>query len=253
MGFVWPLMYKLHKGVSTKMLTDDYSARMPKAERDTAVEKVLDRWVYLHSPVHSAAYVLNPKFVGMDHLADSEVKSDFELVLTTLLQGDVPAVAAAIAEYHCYHNKEGLWSKELVWVHAKNLSPSDFWLLEGKHCKYLSWIAPKLLSLTHATGGAERNWSIHGILEHAQHNTKTLAMRVKLYTNQRLLDNFKGRGKKAIKRKRKEPKDYPMHGEDWSSQDESDVDGEIGEIDAEMDGDSAKKAKEGSAVGWELD
>ena len=55
------------------------------AEREQALQIIKDRWVYLHSPLHSVAYALNPRFVGMNHFDDGEVKDNFEAVLQEML------------------------------------------------------------------------------------------------------------------------------------------------------------------------
>ena len=75
-----------------------------------------------------------------------------------------------------------------------------------------------------------------------------LEMRVELYANQRLADFAKQCGKAANrKRKQQDEKEWPLHGEDWSSMDESgdDLDKEVVAVEG-----PAKKAKKGSAVGW---
>ena len=46
-------------------------------------------------------------------------------------------------------------------------------------------------------------------------------MRVELFANQRLLDTYKHRGRVAKRKRDEKPKEYPLAGEDWSSQDES--------------------------------
>ena len=46
-------------------------------------------------------------------------------------------------------------------------------------------------------------------------------MRVELFANQRLLDTYKQRGRVAKRKRDEKPKDYPLAGDDWSSQDES--------------------------------
>jgi hypothetical protein len=81
----------------------------------------MKRWAYLHSPVHSAAYVLNPRFVGVDHLGDTEVRDDFLAVLGKILLGDVEKQAEAVTEYRSYHKKRDLWAQPIIWAQAKTL------------------------------------------------------------------------------------------------------------------------------------
>ena len=79
-----------------------------------------------------------------------------------------------------------------------------------------------MLSLTHAAGGAERNWSTHGnifSIRRRRQKAATLERNVRMFRNMRLRDQAIGRGKQA--KKDKEPREYPLHKGDWSSCDES--------------------------------
>ena len=104
MGFVWPMMLTLERQMS-KLASEDYEGSMPQSQRDAALQAVKDRWVYLHSPLHSVAYTLNPRYVGMAHLDDAEVKQDFEAVLAEMLP-TLMDVSDAMDEYHEYHDKK---------------------------------------------------------------------------------------------------------------------------------------------------
>ena len=77
LGFVRPMMLDMHRKMQDLLTGDDYCGSIPLAERSKAVNFVMSRWSYLHRPVHSAAYVLNPRLHGVDHFADPEVRADF--------------------------------------------------------------------------------------------------------------------------------------------------------------------------------
>ena len=68
-----------------------------------------------------------------------------------------------------------------------------------------------------------RKWSTHGFIisrnRTSQKPKLTLAMMVRLYVNQRLVDKVK-----LEKMRKKEPKKYPTFGEDWSSCDDFGMD-----------------------------
>ena len=51
---------------------------LPKPEHKQAQSLVLERWKFLHHPVHSASYVLNPALMTReeDPLMDSEIRND---------------------------------------------------------------------------------------------------------------------------------------------------------------------------------
>ena len=79
-------------------------------------------------------------------------------------------------------------------------------------------------------------------------------MRVELFANQRLLDTYKQRGRVAKRKRDEKPKDYPLAGDDWSSQDESEEsqdETEAKEINIKLTG-QPKKHKKGSEVEKEV-
>ena len=93
-----------------------------------------------------------------------------------------------------------------------------------------------MLSLTHAAGGAERNWSTHGFIRsdlRRSLTTERLERYVRVYRNMRLRDRALGQGVAAQKeraRALKDPKEYPLHTGEWSSCDESDNEGDLDAI-----------------------
>ena len=67
-----------------------------------------------------------------------------------------------------------------------------------------------MLSLMHAAGGAERNWSTHGKIfadDRQSQTAATLQRNVRMFRNMRLRDHTLSRGKQAKKDKEKEPKE----------------------------------------------
>ena len=213
---------------------------MPLPQRKRVVELIMNRWAYLHSPVHSAAYVLNPRFVGADHFGDTEVRDDFFAVLSTML-GDIDKLGEAIGEYSSYHKKTNLWSQQLIWVQVKSLEPAEWWSIWSSNAPLLAPIAIQILNAAHGAGGVERNLSTQGFVNsdrRGSQKTATIARQTRLAANQKLYDKRMVRGtahKQAAARqnakrlgmpppKRDEPKQYPLETdlEDWGSCDESD-------------------------------
>ena len=93
--------------------------------------------------------------------------------------------------------------------------------------KWLNNIGAQILSVQHAIGGAERNFSTHSFIFSVRRQTlaaTTLQRYVRIFVNQRLRDRVKRRGVKAKRTSEAEPKPYPLEGADWSSCDESEDD-----------------------------
>ena len=73
----------------------------------------------------------------------------------------------------------------------------EWWSLYGGHSPLIRPLAMKLLTLGHAAGGAERNWSTHDFLSGKRRQrakVSTLDKQVYCYSNQRLLDKRLARG-----------------------------------------------------------
>ena len=245
MAFVWPMMLTLHRKAEAMLLPElpaKYDGRMPLHERKKFCSLIMDRWAYLHVPLHSAAYVLNPRFIALDHFSDPEVRDDFVSVLRSMLK-DEARVSAALGEYNQYHNKVGPWSDSLIWMQAQELEPYEFWKQYGSNTVELAIIAPQILAAQHSASGGERNWSLQGRVNtklRSRQKPATLARMTRLAANQKLMDRRKGRGLKEaaailrINARRSgrppppcsAPRPYPLQDDaDWQSCHESESDG----------------------------
>ena len=71
-------------------------------------------------------------------------------------------VAEAERELSVYRERDGVFTKASVILNAKQMAPSEWWGLYGKHLPILSGVATKVLSQTVCASAAERNWSIYG-------------------------------------------------------------------------------------------
>ena len=65
-AWIWPMMYSLEKKME-QYADASYPSLVPQEEREAMLQAVKDRWIYLHRPVHSLAYCLNPYFNGVKH------------------------------------------------------------------------------------------------------------------------------------------------------------------------------------------
>lgn len=157
-----------------------------------------DRWEYLHSPFHSAAYALDPEYLstvgGIDAATQEGLTTVIERMclrdaimassdpeaamasLTTSSPEVVQRVAQAEREFALYQGQDGPFSRLSVVENAKTMDPSRWWNTYGKHLPILSAIAPRVLAQPAAASAAERNWSVTGQIRSAnrsrmQHKT----------------------------------------------------------------------------------
>lgn len=112
----------------------------------------------------------------------------------------------------------------LLWVRARKVAPEKFWQQEAPKVKWLNILATQALSVNHAAGGCERNFSTHTFIFSSSRQrlaAQTLARYVKIYRNMRLRDAVANRGVAARKEIASEPKRYPLESGEWSSCDDS--------------------------------
>lgn len=153
-------------------------------------EKHADRWEYLHSPFHSAAYALDPEYLetvgDLDGPTQEGLFTVFERMclrdeimasldpdtawkeLTPQSPGVVKRVAQVEREFATYQQREGVFSRVSVIENAKVMPAHTWWSTYGKHLDLLSTIAPRVLAQPASASAAERNWSIYGSIQSAQ-------------------------------------------------------------------------------------
>jgi hypothetical protein len=157
-----------------------------------------ERWEYLHSPFHAAAYALDPEFLATVGELDEACQDGVLLVIERMCLRDVIAlapdvdhailtitsdspqvvqrVAQAEGEFAKYQRREGPFSRPAVLLNAKKMEPAAWWSTYGRHLPLLATIASRVLAQPGAASWAERNWSIYGQIKSAnksrmQHRT----------------------------------------------------------------------------------
>ena len=124
-------------------------------------------------------------------MAEESVKTDFMTVIQEFYP-DEQDQADCLLEWQAYHSKKTqAWKEKLQWLHAMSMPGYEWWSLYGGHSPLIRPLAMKLLTLGHAAGGAERNWSTHDFLSGKRRQrakVSTLDKQVYCYSNQRLLD-----------------------------------------------------------------
>ncbi|CAL9753708.1 uncharacterized protein LOC103985488 [Musa acuminata AAA Group] len=101
---------------------------------------------YLHSPLHSAAYFLNPSlFYSSDFYVDAEVTNGvlYCIVKMTKDQRDQELVVLQLDEYR---EAKGEFSGEAAVGQRTKVSPDMWWSLHGCQCPELQRLAVKILS-----------------------------------------------------------------------------------------------------------
>lgn len=152
-----------------------------------------ERWEYLHSPFHAAAYALDPEFMNTAGELDAATMEGLNIVFDRFCLRDAilasvdhehawkhlncksPEVVSRVAqverEFSTYQNKEGTFSRPSAIDNASEMEPSRWWTMYGKHVPMLASIAQQVLSQPAAASAAERNWSVYGQI-HSQNRAR---------------------------------------------------------------------------------
>jgi hypothetical protein len=175
-----PVMGKIyHRMFTISEKIEGMCDRVDWAEKMKSIHS--RRWEYLHSPMHAAAYALDPEYMTVAKQLDSHCQHGLRVMLkrqclrdVMVLQADpnasvsvddpavVQRVAQAEREFSSYQRMEGPFSDASCQHNASIMEPAKWWDMYGRHLPLLSSIAPRILAQTAAASCAERNWSVYG-------------------------------------------------------------------------------------------
>ena len=180
-GKVYDRMYTIGERINKLKNTVSWAPAMAKIHAD--------RWEYLHSDFHAAAYAFNTEYLetvgSLDEATQMGVvtviermclrdvifmSDDHEHAIMTLTVDSpevVERVAQAELEFAKYQARDGVFSRPTVIINAKNMEPARWWSTYGRHLPLLSSIASRVLAQPAAASWAERNWSIYGQIKTA--------------------------------------------------------------------------------------
>lgn len=148
-------------------------------------KELLDhRWEKMHSPMHSAGFVLDPEFLNTEGDHDSHTQEGLLKIIKKIALRDVCSQArdpiAAVHEFTInspevqkfaaevelqlarYQAKDGIFADMSVRLNAKKLTPSLWWRTYGTNLPELRSVASRVLSQPVSSSAAERNWSVYG-------------------------------------------------------------------------------------------
>jgi len=143
----------------------------------------------MHSPVHTAAYVLHPRYQDVKHHLDIPVWCDFLQVAERLLGPEKGA--NAVNQFHNYRSKMGLYGTEMAQSQKCSVEPCNWWANYGCGDRELQELAMKILSQPASASSSEQNWSQYDFVHNKRRNRLKSAVASQLvvvYTSLRLLE-----------------------------------------------------------------
>jgi Protein of unknown function (DUF 659)/hAT family C-terminal dimerisation region len=154
---------------------------------------VKKRWNYMHSPLHSLAYVLDPEYKTFDWFVNKEVKTDFMKTLTKMY--DLQFARAALIETATYK----LFSDPDAIADLKETPGWLWWQLHGADFPNMRQAAMRILGHVSSACACERSWSTYDFI-HSRVRNRLIPERARdlvfCFTNNRLLTELhKNKGK----------------------------------------------------------
>lgn len=172
----------------------DHIAKSTASWKANAQKIHAQRWEYLHSPMHAAAYALDPQFIQVANNLDAHCVKGFTTVLERMCIRDViiqkqldvttekglaeateqitarhPDVVRRVAqgerEFAAYKAGDAPFNRESVRLNARLQDPQTWWDSYGGHLEVLQGMATRVLAQVSSAHAAERNWSIYGLIK----------------------------------------------------------------------------------------
>lgn len=153
------------------------------------------RWEFMDSPIHGAAYCLDPEFLGdaglgMSNGADACVRD-----LRTMLGRLLPAHEAQNARlsYAAFRAREGDFGSADAVADADSMPAHQWWDMYGQGHPELLKVAVRLLSQVSSACSCERSWSAYDFIHNRRRNRLTASRArdlVFVFTNGRLVERM---------------------------------------------------------------
>jgi hypothetical protein len=154
-------MFELQNFMSTAPKNGDPVGM--RAFRMHCAEKVEERWAFLHSDMHAAAYALNPGYWHLIHdiLKNKEVVDGLQAILKRLAP-DLETAMRAYNEFSkLYAMRQGRFASDMAALAAldETVEPYSWWGQYGQDSATLTPMAVKIEAAAPASSSCEQNWS----------------------------------------------------------------------------------------------
>ncbi|CAN1340724.1 hypothetical protein LINPERPRIM_LOCUS38942 [Linum perenne] len=147
-----------------RLVDSDESPAMPflYLELNQAMEKIKSNFSNIEkSPLHYAAYWLNPKVHFSANFNDTEKKLKLGLSdCVERLSKDRDESLTIMQQLDTFHHARGMFSSYGSMKLLDRKHPADWWSSFGDDVPELQKFAIRILSLTCSASGCERNWSV---------------------------------------------------------------------------------------------
>lgn len=161
-GKVYWRMFQIDNGIEGSLLD--------QSKKQQLRTYINERWKMLHTPLHSAGFVLDPEYRLFLQHENEEVMSDFHSLIERVFRDDVQAQVKAVQQHASYRAGHGLFSRPMAEAAAKEMPAFRWWLAFGAHVPELQKVAVRVLSQVTSSSASERNWSTFDFIHTKKRN-----------------------------------------------------------------------------------
>jgi hypothetical protein len=161
-GKVYWRMFQIDNGIESSLLD--------QSKKQQLRAYINERWKMLHTPLHSAGFVLDPEYRLFLQHENEEVMSDFHSLIERVFRDDVQAQVKAVQQHASYRAGHGLFSRPMAEAAAKEMPAFRWWLAFGAHVPELQKVAVRVLSQVTSSSASERNWSTFDFIHTKKRN-----------------------------------------------------------------------------------
>ncbi|XP_062222565.1 uncharacterized protein LOC133921624 isoform X1 [Phragmites australis] len=206
MAFLYGEIQKAKKEIMVGIGNADKTGHLYNNVIEIIDAKMKDR---LDSPLHLAAYFLNPYYGYNDPsiFTDEHVMDGFISAVETFYHGNYDKQSQVLnEELYKYKDKLGHFAKPVAKLGCNDFdfSPAKWWGTYGTQVPTLQMMATRMLSLTSSSSGCERNWScFEGI--HTKKRNKLTCERLNQLVFVQYNNKMHSKKEKAKKNKNMDP------------------------------------------------
>ena len=169
-GEIFPRMCKLKDSIRVNefVTAEGRTFKLANDEHRTIKKAVEDRWDMLHSDLHSAAYILNPRYHHTHDFSGTAMQQHDALLQKWLSDEDLHTYKA---EFRSYKEKTDIFSAQTIWTErALGVDAHVWWDNWGSGKKVLHDFATRVTSQPVSIGSAERCWKAYANIHCAKRN-----------------------------------------------------------------------------------
>lgn len=177
-------VYFLHCKINKCISVNLSKLRLSSDEKRSVKLLLKERKEYTVAPIHMAAYLLDPRYMG-EGLEDEE-EGEAIVFISKLAEHMGIDAGIAIANLGEFRAGEGFFKTKSIMDASKNLHPAVWW--SGVCSRQpLSRLASNLLSMPPTASECERRWSDHGFIHDKTRNRLLNSRVTKLVTTRATL------------------------------------------------------------------